>query len=139
MVQSLLAYKQKIDIILAETFDHNTQFANSMREAFESFINSRQNKPAELIAKFVDSKLRSGNKVSIPFSNAGSHKNTCLIESFMALFVTQTATDEELESLLDRVLILFRFIHGKLTMVSSFYLLQHLLTLLFNTTRQGCL
>ncbi|KAH8554516.1 Cullin family-domain-containing protein [Umbelopsis sp. PMI_123] len=86
MVQSLLAYKQKIDIILAETFDHNTQFANSMREAFESFINSRQNKPAELIAKFVDSKLRSGNK---------------------------TATDEELESLLDRVLILFRFIHGK--------------------------
>ncbi|KAI8577434.1 hypothetical protein K450DRAFT_252413 [Umbelopsis ramanniana AG] len=86
MVQSLLAYKQKIDSILADTFDHNSQFANSMREAFESFINSRQNKPAELIAKFVDSRLRSGNK---------------------------TATDEELESLLDRVLILFRFIHGK--------------------------
>ncbi|KAG2188621.1 hypothetical protein INT44_001376 [Umbelopsis vinacea] len=86
MVQSLLAYKQKIDSIVADTFDHNPQFANSMREAFESFINSRQNKPAELIAKFVDSRLRSGNK---------------------------TATDEELESLLDRVLILFRFIHGK--------------------------
>jgi len=86
MVQSLLDYKQKIDAILADSFDHNPQFANSMREAFESFINSRQNKPAELIAKFVDSKLRSGNK---------------------------TATDEELESLLDRVLILFRFIHGK--------------------------
>lgn len=64
MVQSLLAYKQKIDSILADTFDHNPQFANSMREAFESFINSRQNKPAELIAKFVDSRLRSGNKVN---------------------------------------------------------------------------
>lgn len=65
MVQSLLDYKQKIDAILADSFDHNPQFANSMREAFESFINSRQNKPAELIAKFVDSKLRSGNKVSL--------------------------------------------------------------------------
>ncbi|KAG2184596.1 hypothetical protein INT43_000505 [Umbelopsis isabellina] len=86
MVQSLLDYKLKIDAILAESFDHNQQFINSMRDGFESFINSRQNKPAELIAKFVDSKLRSGNK---------------------------TATDEELESLLDRVLILFRFIHGK--------------------------
>ncbi|KAM3586793.1 hypothetical protein VKS41_001850 [Umbelopsis sp. WA50703] len=86
MVQSLLDYKLKIDAILAESFDHNQQFINSMRDGFESFINSRQNKPAELIAKFVDSKLRSGNK---------------------------TATDEELETLLDRVLILFRFIHGK--------------------------
>lgn len=65
MVQSLLDYKKKIDAVLSDSFDHNSQFVNSMREAFESFINSRQNKPAELIAKFVDSKLRSGNKASI--------------------------------------------------------------------------
>lgn len=65
MVQSLLDYKLKIDAILAESFDYNQQFINSMRDGFESFINSRQNKPAELIAKFVDSKLRSGNKVSM--------------------------------------------------------------------------
>jgi cullin-4 len=65
MVQSLLDYKKKIDAVLSDSFDQNSQFVNSMREAFESFINSRQNKPAELIAKFVDSKLRSGNKASI--------------------------------------------------------------------------
>jgi cullin-4 len=70
MVQSLLDYKLKIDAILAESFDHNQQFINSMRDGFESFINSRQNKPAELIAKFVDSKLRSGNKVSILYNLA---------------------------------------------------------------------
>jgi cullin-4 len=38
------------------------------------------------IAKFVDSKLRAGNKES---------------------------TEEELERLLDKIMVLFRFIHGK--------------------------
>ena len=41
----------------------------------------RPNKPAELIAKFIDSKLRSGNKEQ---------------------------TEEELEQLLDKVMVLFR-------------------------------
>jgi cullin-4 len=52
-----------------------------MKEAFESFINIRQNKPAELIAKFVDSKLRAGNK---------------------------EASEEELEKLLDKIMVIFR-------------------------------
>ena len=42
--------------------------------------------PTPTAAKFVDSQLRSGNK---------------------------EWTDEEMERLLDRVLVLFRFIHGK--------------------------
>ncbi len=29
-----------------------------MKEAFEHFINTRENRPAELIAKFVDAKLK---------------------------------------------------------------------------------
>ena len=33
-----------------------------MKESFENFISARINKPAELIAKFVDTKLRAGNK-----------------------------------------------------------------------------
>jgi len=41
--------------------------------------------PSPLTAKFVDSKLRAGNK---------------------------EATEEELEKLLDRIMVLFRFIHG---------------------------
>ena len=42
-----------------------------------------QNRPAELIAKFIDAKLRAGNK---------------------------GLSDEEMENTLDRVLVLFRFI-----------------------------
>lgn len=86
MVQELLDFKDKMDNIVNICFHKNEKFANSLKEAFEAFINQRANKPAELIAKFVDCKLRAGNK---------------------------EATEEELERLLDKIMVLFRFIHGK--------------------------
>ncbi|EDV59574.1 cullin-4A [Drosophila erecta] len=86
MVQDLLDFKDKMDVIVRTCFEHNEKFTNSLREAFEFFINQRANKPAELIAKYVDMKLRSGNKGT---------------------------TDEELEKTLDKIMVLFRFIHGK--------------------------
>lgn len=86
MVQSLLSMKAKLDSILADAFQSNEAFTSSLKEAFEHFINQRQNRPAELIAKYVDSMMRSGNKA---------------------------ASDEELEVLLDRLLVLFRYIQGK--------------------------
>lgn len=81
MVQELLDFKDKLDRIMAECFAGNEQFIVSMKEAFETFINRRQNKPAELIAKFVDSKLRAGNK---------------------------EASEEEMERILDKIMVIFR-------------------------------
>ncbi|XP_034037660.1 cullin-4B [Thalassophryne amazonica] len=86
MVQELLDFKDKVDHIIDVCFIKNEKFVNAMKEAFETFINKRPNKPAELIAKHVDSKLRAGNK---------------------------EATDEELEKMLDKIMIIFRFIYGK--------------------------
>jgi cullin-4 len=86
MVQHLLDFKDKLDNIIASCFNKNEKFVNVMKESFEYFINQRQNKPAEVIAKYVDFKLRAGNKES---------------------------TEEELERLLDKIMVLFRFIHGK--------------------------
>ncbi|NWR59286.1 CUL4A protein, partial [Bucorvus abyssinicus] len=86
MVQELLDFKDKVDHIIEVSFQKNEKFINLMKESFETFINKRPNKPAELIAKYVDSKLRAGNK---------------------------EATDEELERILDKIMIIFRFIHGK--------------------------
>ncbi|KAM7301695.1 cullin-4A [Ixodes scapularis] len=86
MVQELLDFKDQMDSVVTQCFQRNEKFVNSLKEAFEHFINQRPNKPAELIAKFVDSKLRAGNK---------------------------EATEEELERLLDKIMVLFRFIHGK--------------------------
>lgn len=51
MVQDLLDFKDKMDVIVHSCFDHNDKFINSLREAFEFFINQRANKPAELIGK----------------------------------------------------------------------------------------
>ncbi|XP_015267261.1 PREDICTED: cullin-4A [Gekko japonicus] len=86
MVQDLLDFKDKMDHTIEVCFQKNEKFINLMKESFETFVNKRPNKPAELIAKHVDSKLRAGNK---------------------------EATDEELERILDKIMIIFRFIHGK--------------------------
>lgn len=49
MVQELLDFKDKMDNIVCTCFKKNDKFSNSLREAFEHFINQRANKPAELI------------------------------------------------------------------------------------------
>ncbi|CAF2687316.1 unnamed protein product [Rotaria sp. Silwood2] len=86
MVDELLEFKEKLDRFLHECFHDNEKFSNILKDSFEHFMNQRANKPAELIAKAVDARLRSGNK---------------------------EASEEELEKILDKLLILFRFIHGK--------------------------
>eukprot|EP00241_Pyramimonas_parkeae_P003213 CAMPEP_0114239402 /NCGR_PEP_ID=MMETSP0058-20121206/8441_1 /TAXON_ID=36894 /ORGANISM="Pyramimonas parkeae, CCMP726" /LENGTH=764 /DNA_ID=CAMNT_0001351581 /DNA_START=97 /DNA_END=2391 /DNA_ORIENTATION=+ len=86
LVHLLLDLKSQLDAVLVESFDRNESFANTMKDAFEHFINQRANRPAELIAKFIDMKLRVGNKGQ---------------------------SEEEMEALLDQVLTLFRFIQGK--------------------------
>ncbi|CAF4042405.1 unnamed protein product [Adineta steineri] len=86
MVDELLEFKEKLDRFLHECFHNNEKFSNLLKDSFEHFINQRSNKPAELIAKAVDARLRTGNK---------------------------EASEEELEKILDKLLILFRFIHGK--------------------------
>lgn len=51
MVQELLDFKDKMDNVAHGCFQRNEGFINAMKEAFESFINKRPNKPAELIGK----------------------------------------------------------------------------------------
>ncbi len=86
MVDELLEFKEKLDHFVHECFHNNEKFSNILKDSFEHFINQRTNKPAELIAKAVDARLRTGNK---------------------------EASEEELEKILDKLLLLFRFIHGK--------------------------
>ncbi|KAI8365993.1 cullin [Radiomyces spectabilis] len=90
MVPSLLKYKAKLDDIVNKSFNNDVSFINTMKESFETFINMRRNKPAEMVAKFIDSKLR------------------------------KKASDENLERILDRVLVIFRYLQGKDTF-EAFY------------------
>ncbi|KAJ3218002.1 Cullin-4A [Dinochytrium kinnereticum] len=85
MVPSLLNLKAQIDTVMAEAFQNDTEMVKSVKESFENFINQRANKPAEMIAKHIDSLLRASKGI----------------------------TEEEVESTLDRCLVLFRYINGK--------------------------
>lgn len=49
MVQELLDFKDKIDFIIETSFLKNEKFIVAMKDAFETFINKRPNKPAELL------------------------------------------------------------------------------------------
>ncbi|TKY88216.1 hypothetical protein EX895_002926 [Sporisorium graminicola] len=93
MIERLLEFKSDIDAIVSSGFQRDGDFVNAQKDSFEVFVNKRENKPAELIAKFLDAKLRSGNK---------------------------TMTDQELEHTLDEALILFRYTHAK-DMFEEFY------------------
>jgi len=86
MIKTLIEFKSRLDQILKVSFQHNLEFSQALRDMFESFINERANKPAELMAKFVDELLRTANK---------------------------SVSDDELESMLDQVMVLFKFINGK--------------------------
>ena len=83
MVQHLLKMKESLDEIWSKAFLRNESFGHALKEAFEHFINQRANKPAELIAKFLDNQLKPGNKGQ---------------------------TEEDLDANLDKALLLFRHI-----------------------------
>lgn len=63
MIINLINFKRKLDHVLQSCFDNDTLFQNAVKESFEHLINTRGNKPAELLAKFIDSKLKPVPKV----------------------------------------------------------------------------
>ncbi|ORY52476.1 Cullin-domain-containing protein, partial [Rhizoclosmatium globosum] len=85
MIPDLLAFRKKMDSLAVTPFQGNKDFSQAIRDSFEKFINKRANKPAELIAKHVDTLMKAGKGTS----------------------------EEETEDVLDQCLALFRFIHGK--------------------------
>ncbi|KAJ8946959.1 hypothetical protein NQ314_008760 [Rhamnusium bicolor] len=84
MIQDLLDFKDKLDDIVENCFKGNDIFNDIIRNSFVKFINNKQNKPAQLLAKYIDVKLR-----------------------------CKDISDEELEVILNKVMVLFRYIQGK--------------------------
>eukprot|EP01126_Amoeba_proteus_P056358 TRINITY_DN7072_c0_g1_i4.p1 TRINITY_DN7072_c0_g1~~TRINITY_DN7072_c0_g1_i4.p1 ORF type:complete len:456 (-),score=107.39 TRINITY_DN7072_c0_g1_i4:355-1722(-) len=88
MIEQILKFKEKIDLITKLSFQSNEHFLYSQKEAFEDFINRRKNVPAELLSKFLDSKLKGGKD-------------------------NRNLTEVELEALLDTVMQIFRYLSAK--------------------------
>lgn len=87
LIDDLLSFKYKLSEILEYCFHANDEFAYALKEAFETFINTRQNAPPELLAKYVDEKLRNVSKSGV--------------------------SDVQLDKMLDDVMQIFRYINGK--------------------------
>ncbi|KAI8850950.1 Cullin-domain-containing protein [Chytridium lagenaria] len=85
MVPNLLALKTQIDTVVTDAFDVDADMIKTVKDSFETFINQRPNKPAEMIAKHIDVLLRASKGI----------------------------TEEEIENVLDKCLVLFRYINGK--------------------------
>ncbi|CAH8842089.1 unnamed protein product [Trichobilharzia szidati] len=104
MIQNLLDSRDFLSEIIGSCFANDSSFMRVLQEAYEEFINQRPNKPAEFLAKYLDSHLRSGNKAQ---------------------------TEEELDKLMDKAMILFRFIDGK-DIFEAFYTKELAKRLLLN-------
>ena len=96
-----MTLKSLADDAVHRAFESGETFVATNREAFEHFVNQRANKPPELIAKFVDSKLR-----------ASSAKAAGMSENDSSALVA-IDHDAETEKALDGALSLFRHVQGK--------------------------
>lgn len=75
MIVNLLKLKKKLDKILKNCFQNDVSFQNALKESFEHFINTRGNKPSEMLAKFIDQKVKQSSKVCIIYKSERERKS----------------------------------------------------------------
>ncbi|PAV89355.1 hypothetical protein WR25_05585 [Diploscapter pachys] len=95
-IQALLDLKDQFEHFLIDAFDHDRLFKNKIQNDFEYFFNKHKKSP-EYLSLFIDDKLRKG---------------------------IRNLNDNELEVLLDKAMVLFRYLQEK--DVFERYYKQHL-------------
>ena len=123
MVVRLLHFKKRLDTFWTVSFERQQALGYGLKEAFETFINKTEktkmtwdmdnDKPGEMIAKYLDAILRGGAKAipQNPEETRADEDNG-----------DEDATNEDaiVNEQLDQALELFRFVHGKATF-EAFY------------------
>jgi hypothetical protein len=125
MVVRLLQFKRKLDFLWETSFGKNQSLGHGLREAFEQFINKTKksstnwgtdnDKPGEMIAKYVDQILKGGLK-AVPESASGLQP----LANDEDIDDDDVDEDLQINKQLDQVLDLFRFVHGK-AVFEAFY------------------
>jgi cullin-4 len=104
MIKDITTLKKRVDRMIEQCFD-DIAFKDAVKDAFGYFMNMRSNRPAELLAKHMDSILKGGGKARY--------------------------SEDDLDAALDSSLALFRFISGK-DAFEAFYKKDLAKRLLFN-------
>ena len=81
LVQSLLDLKDTMDALVAAAFTASEGFSTTLRASIEACVNTRQDRPAELVAKFIDARMRTGGK-----GVEGEAHTEAVFDKVMALF-----------------------------------------------------
>lgn len=128
MIVRLLSLKTRLDNIWRTSFNRNEELGHGLRESFEQFINkvkkgastwnTDNSKPGEMIAKYVDQLLRGGAKAIPAQLTAANREHAGNEEEDNEDHAIDE--DSEVNSQLDQVLDLFRFVHGK-AVFEAFY------------------
>ena len=58
LIEDLLAFHEKMEMVLKVAFNGQEAFRSVLKSSFEYFINLKQSRPAELLARFVDKKMK---------------------------------------------------------------------------------
>lgn len=83
-IQDLMNFKDDLDDIVKTYFDENEYYSDIIRNGFSKFIITNNTKPAQLLAKYIDSKL-----------------------------TAKDISEDELDQVFNKAMILFRFIQGR--------------------------
>jgi len=140
MVVHLLSMKRRLDLVWRTAFQRDESLGHALRESFETFMNKTKKgeatwntdntKVGEMVAKYVDQLLCGGAK-AIPdvltarrASSITGVPNGATLPNVAELEVhnddEELDEDAEINSQLDQVLDLFRFVHGK-AVFEAFY------------------
>lgn len=112
MIKEIIVLKRRVDQMLTHCFP-SIIFQDAMKDGFSYFVNMRSNRPAELLAKHMDSILKGGGRTLGSGSKGGQ------------------AAEDDVEAALDTCLAIFRFIQGK-DAFEAFYKKDLAKRLLFN-------
>lgn len=91
VIRDLLIFKSDMDRVVFEAFANSDKLQMILKQSFIQFVNNSESKPAELLARFLDERLRD-----------------------------KKMEEEALERMIPEVMALFRFIHGK-DVFAAFY------------------
>lgn len=122
--QGLLDLKTRFDHFLLESFNNDRLFKQTIAGDFEYFLNLNSRSP-EYLSLFIDDKLKKGVKGVCDFiiKTLFFFLRSASIYILFDLYFIQL-TEQEVESILDKAMVLFRFMQEK--DVFERYYKQHL-------------
>lgn len=91
LIEGLLLFKTRLEAVVERAFARDPLIENALKESFETFINAKQSKLADLLARYFDQLLREGRTTASP----------------------ERLGDAQLAEIIGQVVVIFKFLQSK--------------------------